>query len=135
MSQSRGRRLRLPRDLGRVLALVLVIGALTSIGVYQVWSQHRVIVMAYAIDQERFEHTRLLERSKRLELTLANYKDPATVRALARESLGMHAPTARDEFHLPTEPVHRSAVFDWTDPLRVFTSSSPEATGRDGGER
>lgn len=118
MSDAKERRLRIPRDLGRVAVLALVIASLTGVGLYQVWSQHRVIVMAYAIDQERFEHTRLLERSKRLELTLSKYKDPGTVRALARENLGMHPPTARDEFHLPEAPVAPVEAFQWADPLR-----------------
>lgn len=135
MSTFAGRRLRLPRDLGRVLALLLVIGSLTGVGLYQVWSQHRVIIMAYAIDQERFEHTRLLERSKRLELTLANYKDPTTVRALARETLGMRPPSARDEFYLPDAPVQGTPVFHWTDPLRVFSAVDPPPPGAARGER
>jgi cell division protein FtsL len=118
VSDTTKRRFHLSRDLGRIAILFLVIAGLTCVGIYQVWSQHRVIVMAYAIDQERFEHTRLLERSKRLELTLSKYKDPSTVRALARDSLGMHPPTARDEFHLPEAAVEPTRSFQWTDPLR-----------------
>ena len=83
------------------LLLMVFTLSLTTAGIYQVWRQYQVISVAYAIDQERFEHQRLTERSKRLGLSLATYKSPSSVRTFAEETLGMRVPGTRDEFHVP----------------------------------
>lgn len=94
-------RVRLAWGLGRLLALVAFTAVMTGLGVYQVHRHYQLIRVGYDLDADLFEHRRLLEVQKRLELSLSAYKDPLAVRALAEERLGMKAPGPLDELVIP----------------------------------
>jgi len=101
MSARRPRRLRLRYGVGRMVILVLVTVAMTGLGVYQVDRQYAVVAVGYALDRDVFEYRRQLEIRKRLELTLATYKDPIAVRAFAAEALEMREPGPEQDLHIP----------------------------------
>ena len=98
------RRKGLRWGLGRFVALVIVTIALSAVGIYQVHENYRVVRMGYVLDQDLFEYRRQHERNKRLKLSIASLKHPASAQRYAREELGMHVPTAHDEFVVPTPP-------------------------------
>ncbi len=104
MARMTRRRAAVPRvswRVGRFMGLVLVMLAVTLAGLYQVHQRYELIRLGYQLDEDRFEHRRLLETHKRLRLSLATWKDPTTVRALATDQLGMHRAEAYDEFVVP----------------------------------
>ncbi|MFT7581250.1 MAG: cell division protein FtsL [Myxococcota bacterium] len=94
-------RLRLPLGVGRFLVLVAFTVGMTGLGLYKVHSQYEVIQVGYSLDRELFEHRRLFEAQKRLNLMLSAYKDPAAVRAFAEDELEMTVPGPTHELHVP----------------------------------
>ncbi len=100
----RTRRARGPRlslGVGRFVALVCCTVVLTGLGLFQVNRQYEQIRLGYAIDEDLFEHRRLMEMQKRLRLSLASFNDPAAVKAFAEDELGMRSPGLNDEFFVP----------------------------------
>jgi cell division protein FtsL len=82
--------------------MVIIFTVVTaSMGVYLVYSQYQVIRLGYVIDQDLAEYRRQLETVKRLELSIASYKHPKAVTALAEQELDMRVPHYTEEFTVP----------------------------------
>ncbi len=120
-------RLRVPRGLGRFLGLVLVTLVATAAGVWQVHARYETVRLGYAIDESRFEARRLLERTKRLELSLATWKDPERVRRLASDRLGMRVAAPSDELVIPSGETAPSARIDAPAPAASTATTAPAA--------
>jgi cell division protein FtsL len=102
-TRRRGARLRIGWKLGRFIGLVLVMVGVAAAGIYQVHARYELVRLGYALDNERFEHRRLLETHKRLRLSLASYQDPEAVRVMAEERLGMRVAGQEDELVVPDD--------------------------------
>ena len=125
MSSGRLRQAALRWSLGRFVALLLFTGAVTALGMLQVWDQHRVVTRGYRLDSERFEHRRLTEQAKRLDLSLATLEDPVTVERFAEQELGMRAPTPRDELHVPGDREVALSPVAGEDPEAAAVAAAP----------
>lgn len=123
LKRRRRRAVRVGWRVGRFAALALVMLAVTATGLYQVHQRYELVRLGYQLDEDRFEHRRLLETNKRLRLSLATWKDPTTVRAMAEDQLGMRQAEAYDEFVVPgagpadrrplvAPPVRRAVITD-----------------------
>lgn len=88
--------------LGRIAFLIGFTVLFTGLGIWQVRRQYAVIARGYAVDAELFEVRRELETKKRLSLLLSAHRNPATLRTVALEELGMTLPDRDSELHVPT---------------------------------
>jgi len=75
---------------------VLVVGLLASLGVYQVWHQHRVIELGRELSEASSRYTELTELQRKLRLELATGKRIDAIRDHARENFGMKIPERGD---------------------------------------
>ncbi len=78
--------------LGRIAFLIGFTVLFTGLGIWQVRRQYA----------ELFEVRRELETKKRLSLLLSAHRNPATLRTVALEELGMTLPDRDSELHVPT---------------------------------
>ena len=99
--QEKRRLLRLSFGFGPLFLVILFTIVTAAMGSYLVHSQYEVIRMGYIIDQDLTEYRRQLETVKRLELSIASYKHPKSVTALAEQELDMRAPKYTEEFTVP----------------------------------
>lgn len=93
--------LKLGFGFGPLLMVITFTVVTASLGVYLVHSQYQVIRMGYIIDQDLAEYRRELETVKRLELSIASYKHPKAVTAMAEQELDMRVPHYTEEFMVP----------------------------------
>ncbi len=107
VKQERRRQLRLSFGFGPLFLVILFTLTTAAMGSYLVHSQYEVIRMGYIIDQDLTEYRRQLETVKRLELSIASYKHPKSVTALAEQELDMRVPEYTEEFTVPN-PVERN---------------------------
>lgn len=110
--------------LGRIAFLIGFTVLFTGLGIWQVRRQYAVISRGYAVDAELFEVRRELETKKRLSLLLSAHRNPATLRTVALEELGMKLPDRDTELHVPTSTRAASPV-DPAPPVETLTA--PEA--------
>lgn len=94
-------RLRLSFGFGPLFMVIFFTVVTAAMGSYLVHSQYEVIRMGYIIDQDLAEYRRQLETVKRLELSIASYKHPKSVTALAEQELDMRPPQYTEEFTVP----------------------------------
>ena len=99
--QEKRRQLRLSFGFGPLFLVILFTVVTAAMGSYLVHSQYEVVRMGYIIDQDLAEYRRQLETVKRLELSIASYKHPKSVTALAEQELDMRAPKYTEEFTVP----------------------------------
>ncbi len=105
--QEKRRQLRLSFGFGPLFLVILFTVVTAAMGSYLVHSQYEVIRMGYIIDQDLAEYRRQLETVKRLELSIASYKHPKSVTALAEQELDMRVPKYTEEFTVP-DPSERA---------------------------
>ena len=86
---------------GQLVLMILGMLVLTGAGIYQVHARYQIIHLGYALDRARFEHQELLERDKRLRLSLATHEDPTMVKRRAEQWLDMKRPEPGDELEVP----------------------------------
>ena len=106
VKQEKRRHLRLSFGFGPLFMVILFTLVTAAMGSYLVHSQYEVIRMGYIIDQDLTEYRRQLETVKRLELSIASYKHPKSVTALAEQELDMRVPEYTEEFTVP-DPSNR----------------------------
>jgi len=74
----------------RIPLLVLVVCTLAA---GQVWLSHLRVDVAQKVSQLKHERNAIKQDVQNLKLELASLVRPDTLRRLAREKMGMHAPT------------------------------------------
>jgi cell division protein FtsL len=99
--QEKRRQLRLSFGFGPLLMVIIFTVVTAAMGSFLVHSQYEVVRMGYIIDQDLTEYRRQLETVKRLELSIASYKHPKSVTALAEQELDMRTPEYTEEFMVP----------------------------------
>lgn len=82
--------------LKRLLAGVVLMGVITSLGIYHVWYQHRTRELGRQLSAETERHTQLLEHQKRLKRDQSALKRQVDIRKEAGERLGMRITTQSD---------------------------------------
>lgn len=104
--------------LGRFLFVMVFVALTTGFGIWQVHRQYNVISKGFGLDQALFEHHRLLERQKRLELLMASQDNPLTFEEFAEKELKMKRPERDNTLFVP-------ALAESPLPLNKSKSPSP----------
>jgi cell division protein FtsL len=77
---------------GIALVLALLLGALTTAAILQVWMRLKAIEYGYKISRATDAQRGLLEANRALRIELTLLKDPARIARIATTELGMLAP-------------------------------------------
>ena len=89
--------------LWHLLPAVLLFLLFAAVGILHVTSRVMVVDMGYRLSRAEAEERSLIRENDRLKLELATLKSPARLEKLAREKLGMAAPSGPLVTSLPLE--------------------------------
>jgi len=98
-----------PRRKEVVVLMMIVLLVIVTAAAGQIWTRLQVIDYGYKISKANREHTKLMEIHRRLKIELTLRKNPARIKKIATQSMGLVIPRPEQVRRIRLQP-HQPAL-------------------------